>query len=439
MWFKFNVWLRDPGNTLWLTPTIGAIIGILISFVSYFVDRHWAHLDLPQAEIELIVSLLTVISSSMLAVSTFSLSTMVAAYSSASNGVTPRATQLVMGDDNSRIAIASFIAAFIFSLIAQLTLGLEILGNTGRFILLISTVLMLIYVVFSLIRWIGALSQLGRLGNTMDKLNKVAFDSLSYWRLHPTMQAHASESIWKDGVSVYAKKCQYVTHIDQEALQLWAEKHNAQIQLCAVPGVLLSPERVLLKIRGIEELNEADCAHIVDCFVYSLVRVYEQDPRYGMIVLSEVALRALSVGVNDPGTSILVFNHMLEVLIDAKPDQEFQQKRDEKGAILYDRLHIMMFDEKDLISQPFAPIIFFAADDLVLVTRLLKILHKIHVNIEEEVLAKEAKEQATILMRRAQEKLTFADDWNVVRNLYVQLFEEQPRQQPLRSSVCDTV
>lgn len=236
MWFKIKIWIRNPSNTLWLTPTFGAIIGFLISFLAYFLDRQFAHADLPAVNGNLIQSLLTVISSSMLAVSTFSLSTMVAAYSSASNGVTPRTTKLVMGDDNSRVAIASFIAAFVFSLIAQVTLGLNILGNTGRFVLLTSTVLMLIYVVFSLIRWIGALSQLGRLGNTMDKLNKVASDSLSYWRLHPTMQAHASESMWEDGISVYAKKCQYVTHIDQEALQLWANKHHAQIQLCAVRG-----------------------------------------------------------------------------------------------------------------------------------------------------------------------------------------------------------
>lgn len=429
MWFKFKVWLRNPSNTLWLTPTIGAVTGILISLISYFADKKWPHLDLPETDSELIVSLLTVISSSMLAVSTFSLSTMVAAYSSASNGVTPRATQLVMGDGNSRIAIASFIAAFIFSLIAQLTLGLDILGNTGRFILLVSTVLMLTYVVFSLIRWIGALSQLGRLGNTMGKLNQVAAGSLSYWRLHPSMKAHVTEQMWEDGVIVYAKKCEYITHIDQEGLQLWATKHNAQIQVCAVPGVLLSPERILLKIRGIEELSAADCAHIVDCFIYSIVRVYEQDPRYGMIVLSEVALRALSVGVNDPGTSILVFNHILGVLIDAKPSEELKQKRDEAGAVVYDRLHIMMFDETDLISQAFAPIICFAADDLVLVIRLLKVLHKIHVNIEEESLASEAKAQAHVLVRRAEGKLTFADDWEAVQKLYAQLFETQARQQ----------
>lgn len=53
--------------------------------------------SLPDIKQETLESLLNVIASSMLAVTTFSLSIMVAAFASASNGATPRATDLVMG------------------------------------------------------------------------------------------------------------------------------------------------------------------------------------------------------------------------------------------------------------------------------------------------------------------------------------------------------
>jgi uncharacterized membrane protein len=33
-------------------------------------------------------------------------------------------------------------------------------------------------------------------------------------------------------------------------------------------------------------------------------RLYDDDPRFGLVVLSEIAGRALSPGVNDPGTAI---------------------------------------------------------------------------------------------------------------------------------------
>lgn len=76
----------------------------------------------------------------MLAVTTFSLSIMVAAFASASSSGTPRAYQLMMSDDNTRLAISSFISAFIYAVIAKIALGLGYYGPAGRFVLFISTI-----------------------------------------------------------------------------------------------------------------------------------------------------------------------------------------------------------------------------------------------------------------------------------------------------------
>ena len=119
MFYRLLVYLRKPSNALWVMPTVGALLAVLIAMAASWVNVFVPPSFLPDVDLDTLEGLLDVIASSMLAVSTFSLSIMVSAFASASNSATPRATEVVMGDDNTRMAIASFISAFIFAIIAR--------------------------------------------------------------------------------------------------------------------------------------------------------------------------------------------------------------------------------------------------------------------------------------------------------------------------------
>jgi uncharacterized membrane protein len=56
----------------------------------------------------------------------------------------------------------------------------------------------------------------------------------------------------------------------------------------------------------VEELEEA----MGDAFADWRSRAYNQDVRFGIIVLSETAQRALSPAVNDPGTAIFIIDRI---------------------------------------------------------------------------------------------------------------------------------
>src|SRR3546814_17845649 len=97
----------------------------------------------------------------MLAVTTFSLSTRVAAYGAASSGVTPRATTLVIEDTTTQNALATFIGSFLFSLVGIIALSTGAYGVQGRVLLFAVTIGVVILIVYMLLRWINHLSKLG--------------------------------------------------------------------------------------------------------------------------------------------------------------------------------------------------------------------------------------------------------------------------------------
>ncbi len=89
---RSGFWLRERRNRLWVTPALASVVAVLLALAAAWVSRVVPEDTLPDIDRDTVQSLLTIVASSMLAVTTFSLSIMVSAFASAANGATPRAT-----------------------------------------------------------------------------------------------------------------------------------------------------------------------------------------------------------------------------------------------------------------------------------------------------------------------------------------------------------
>ena len=179
-WWR-NLFARH--NRLWATQVVSSVAAVLLALAASWGAYFVAEGTFPDIERETLDDLLTVIASSMLAVTTFSLSIMVGAFGAAAGSATPRATPLLMADDGTRTAIAAFLSAFIYAVVAKIALGIGYYGANGRFILFLGTLAVLAWLLVTLVRWVRTLSSLGSMTNTLRKVEDVAFDTLAdYWR-----------------------------------------------------------------------------------------------------------------------------------------------------------------------------------------------------------------------------------------------------------------
>lgn len=361
---RFTLWLRDSSNRLWVKPAVGSLIALAFALLAAIGNHAIPEGTLPFIERETVDSLLSVIASSMLAVSTFSLSIMVAAFASASSGATPRATELVVGDEDTQTAVASFISAFIYAIVAKTALGLGYYGPTGRFILFVSTLLVLLFIVVTLVRWVKTLSQLGRMGNTIEKVETASLQAMRRHRRAPTMGALLAPPDSPPGIAVLADRVGYIRHVDLAALDRLATDVEAALHIRVRPGTLVYPGTALAVCAGADRLDEDA---VRNAFVVGAARSFDQDPRFGLIVLSEVAQRALSPAVNDPGTAIAVMNAMARVVMesDAAPEGD---------PPVFERLSIVALDSDDFIFQGFDPIAHDGAGSVAVQVRMQKTL-----------------------------------------------------------------
>ncbi|RUO21055.1 hypothetical protein CWE07_11845 [Aliidiomarina maris] len=143
---------------------------------------------------------------SMLMVTTFSLSVMVSAYQAATNNVTPRATKLIRQDITTQNVLATFIGAFLFSLVGLIATKTEVYQANGRFVLFVFTLLMIVFIVVAIFRWIEHLTVLGRVGSTSAKVEDATSAALQFCRQHPCLGARHFEE--------HFEPADYTTRID---------------------------------------------------------------------------------------------------------------------------------------------------------------------------------------------------------------------------------
>lgn len=340
--------LRRLFSQIWVRAVSFAVLGVVTALAGVFLaplipDSVGTRIGAGSVD-----QILSILASSMLAVVTFSLSVAVQAFAAAANTATPRSTKLLQEDHTTQNVLATFVGAFLFSLVGIIALNAGVYGQKGRVVLFAATILVVALVVVALLRWIDHLMRFGRMGDTLDRVEQAATDALKVRARMPCLGGRPLlDAMPDDATRVCSDQIGYVQHVDMEALAECAEALGAEIWLADLPGSFVHPAEPLLGVSG-AVLSDENARRLRNAFTVESVRTFEQDPRFGLIVLSEIASRALSPAVNDPGTAIDVLGRLVRVLSHwdgrADPDPD------------YPRVHVPPVRPEEMLEDAFQPI-----------------------------------------------------------------------------------
>ena len=141
-------------------------------------------------------------------------------------------------------------------------------------------------------------------------------------------------------------------------------------------------------------------------------RSFDQDPRFGLIVLGEIGQRALSAAVNDPGTAIDVMNRLVRVLIDAQraDDDDAAATSSAAEAPQHDRVTLVPLDEAALVYDAFEPLSRDGAGLIEVGIRMQKLLGMLAMGSRSGAVARAARRQAETACEQALAALKHAPD-----------------------------
>jgi len=170
-----------------------------------------------------------------------------------------------------------------------------------------------------------------------------------------------------DWHEVRAQRSGYFKELNIKAINATLCEHDLRMTVMIHRGFFVMSGRPLFKLD--REVDEAIANDLLDCFDFFIEEYAHAHYLFGCTQISEIAVKALSPGINDPGTAITAID-MLSVLLSKRlqlPDLDIAPLPDQPPRLFH---YEMNLDE--LLLLVFGPIRNYGGTDVSVLAGLLQ-------------------------------------------------------------------
>ncbi len=176
------------------------------------------------------------------------------------------------------------------------------------------------------------------------------------------------------GQTIYMPSSDYYQGFNEKELTNFACEHEGTIQFLHPAGAYLLKDSPLLIFYSTKQLMEDDIKKIFMPIDLYNGQPLEQNPYYGYHQLAEVAIKALSPGINDPETAVLSI-HALTDLFLYRLNHYIKTVFKDKNNVT--RIVSVEWNFEQLFAECYDPIWNYGKDDLYIQNTLTRMLEQL--------------------------------------------------------------
>lgn len=317
--FRLRLWNKLRAS-FWFAPA-WIVLGSMVAAVGLVEVDAWQSLELARWSPRLFGAgadgsraMLSAIATSMVTVAGVVFSITIVALSLTSTQYSPRVLRNFMRDGPTQVVLGVFVGIFAYCLIVLRTIrggdegafipSLSVLGGMGYAFVGIAV---LIYFIHHVASSIQASSILARIADdTAAAIDHLFPQELASAAPEP-IGAESLPGTWQE---VRARRSGYTVTVDGEALLALARETGRVLRVAQPVGAFIAEGSVVAAASGAHPLEEREARRLLGCVVLASQRTVEQDAAFGLQQLVDVALRALSPGINDPTTACMCVDRL---------------------------------------------------------------------------------------------------------------------------------
>ncbi|MBW3569972.1 MAG: DUF2254 domain-containing protein [Gemmatimonadetes bacterium] len=380
------VWIRVR-DSLWFVPSVLTLVGALLAVGITQAEQGGAFdaemLDswLFGGGVEGARGVLEAIASGLITVTGVVFSVTVVALQLASTQFTPRVLRNFTSDRGNQLVLGVFIGTFTYTVLVLRTVrSAEEGGNpfVPRVGVTLAVVLVLVAIGF-LIFYINHSARSIQVAAILDRVAGRTLDHVH--RLFPDEIGHADAAEPPDprpreqpSVTVTADSAGYLQAVDGRSLFRMGKDKELVIAMEPQIGDFVLPGQPLAKVSPPGAVDDEVCAHVRKAFLLGPERTPEQDVEFGIIEISDIAVKALSPGINDPTTAFRCIDRLAEVLLEMGTRAPPRPWRTEEGRVHYHARHPTF---ERAVGLSFDQIRHFGASNPGIVRKLLEVLARL--------------------------------------------------------------
>lgn len=321
------LWL-NLDSSLWFIPTLMVAGAILLAFTLVFIDLRIEH-DWLEAYPLLFGAgsdgargVLTAIAGSMITVAGLIFSLTLSTLAQVSSQYTPRVLRNFMSDRANQMVLGFFVSIFVYCLIVLRTIRG---GDEGSFIPSLAVLMGLVLALVSIgvliffIHHIANSIQASNIVRNATEETEAAIKRLFPEQIGQEADANEAQDLLRQAgqltwLTVPSRANGYVQSVDDEGLLDLARNLHGVIRMEHGIGDFVARGAALASVAvyqgEVPVLDDALTDRINERFGLGSQRTIEQDAGFGLRQIVDIALKALSPGINDTTTAIISVDHL---------------------------------------------------------------------------------------------------------------------------------
>jgi uncharacterized membrane protein len=315
-------------TSYWFLPTLLALGAIGLSALTLHIDnsvnatwaRHtaWIWAGGPEGA----RNVLATIASSTITVAGVVFSITVVTLTLASSQFGPRLLRNFMNDWGTQTVLGAFVATFLYCLLVlrairgtdNLTI-VPFLSVTCGVVFALVSVGFLIFFIHHISSSIIAENVIARVASELQNQIDALYPEKAGRAADDDEQRELPEEFRRRPRLIQSHRSGFIEAIAMERLLELAQKRGLIIRLHRRPGEFLAESELLAEVVPAAGLDDELCGEIRGTIFFGRRRTPTQDIEYSIDQLVEVAVRALSPGINDPFTAISCIEWLGDALI----------------------------------------------------------------------------------------------------------------------------
>ncbi|MBI4499255.1 MAG: DUF2254 domain-containing protein [Chloroflexi bacterium] len=308
----------DALSTFWFVPALLVIMGAVLALGMLYADTVWGpefEQRVPylfQGTADAGRSLLAAIAGSLITVVTLAFSVLIVALNQASTQFTPRVLRNFMSDRGNQVVLGSYLGAFAYALLvlrqirstaADVPAFVPPLAITGAIALTLWCIGLLVYFFHHSARSLQAETILEEIHQALlDATERLYPDELGF----PAAADHESLPDPPPGAQlevVRTARAGYLRRLDVEQILGIAGPPVRLVRVVPQIGTYLPHGAVLAEVWADPAPSAQEFSSVRNAFILGQEQTIRQDALFGIRQLVDIAVKALSPGINDPTTA----------------------------------------------------------------------------------------------------------------------------------------
>ena len=336
-------------------------------------------------------SILTTIAGGIISLTVFSFSMVMILLNQAASQMSNRMLDSMIGNKFQQIVLGFYIGTIVYSLFLLSTIR-DI--TSGIYVPALSIYLLLLFTVidiFLFIYFLHYVTQTVKFETIIKRIHKETLKTLTQHCSGKKDNSFIEGNPMKQ--TIFMPASNYYQGYNKSSLINFAEHHDAVVQMLPAPGAYLLEGTPLCVVMGKKEIGEEEIKSLLVSIDLYSGQPINKNAYYGFHQLAEVAIKALSPGINDPETAVLSIHALTDLFRFRLLNYLPVNFAGEDGVI---RIVTKELSFKELFEECFFPIWKYGKEDRYIQNSLLQMMDQLiacDVRNENQIALQEFKTQ----------------------------------------------